>query len=214
MQMNQDLLNAISIILTAMFSAVGTVVAKYYNQKKACAKAEAADLENEKDAKLANYVIDDVDSLIKSSIVAVENTLKKAILDGIASGDYTEDNLKALSATVLENVKDQMAESSMQTLQSIRKNVDSYLATRIEDMLTMLKKDPNVAVSKTVIPTKISEDTIDNHTGQTDEPLKVETVLCSTDNKSETIKGANLSIDTIPGAAVTPNDNPTSKLDK
>lgn len=176
MQMNQDLLNAISVILTTLFTAVGTVVAKYYNEKRACAKAQASQLENDKNAQLANHVIDEVDDLIRTNIVSVENTAKKAILDGIASGDYTPDKLKELSVTVLNQVKAQLSESGMNTLQAIRNDVNGYLVSRIEERLTVLKNDSYVAVSKTVIPEKKSDENIDNHTCSTETPIQMDII--------------------------------------
>lgn len=189
MQMNQDLLNSISVILTAVFTAVGTVVAKYYNEKKAYAKAQASQIANEQDAQLANQAINEVDDLIRTNIIAVENTLKKGIIDGIANGDYSRDALKNLSVNVLNQVKNQMSISSMSTLENIRKDVDGYLANRIEGILTVLKNDRNVSVSRTIIPLKKATEATCVGNGSTESPIQMETLAGADCNIPDSQRG-------------------------
>ena len=188
---NQDLLNAITVILTAIITSVGAVVSKYYVEKRTAVKQQTAQIQNDSDRSLANAVINDVDELIQTNVIAVENTMKDAILKGISEGKYDKESLKTLGAEVLTRVKAQLAESSMIKLQEIRKDVDGYISNRIEEILAKLKDSRSDVVKYTTIPEVKAEVKLEKTTGQS----------TNMSTEKEMKDESPIKVDIIPGAA-------------
>ena len=103
------------------------------------AKIETEKLNDERQRKIVNATLDKVDELLKTNIIALENTVKKDMLELIADGKIEKDELKKLAKNVKENVLNQLGEDSLAILNDTLGDVNGYLEARIEEKLVEIK---------------------------------------------------------------------------
>ena len=124
--------------LLAIASAYATLFVAKATQK---AKVEIEKLNDERQRKIANATLDKVDELLRTNIVALENTVKKDMLVLIEDGKIEKDELKKLAQNVKENVLNQLGEGSIAILNETLGDVNGYIAVRIEEKLAEIKKE-------------------------------------------------------------------------
>lgn len=124
--------------LLAVASAYATLFVAKATQK---AKVEIEKLNDERQRKIANATLDKVDELLRTNIVALENTVKKDMLVLIEDGKIEKDELKKLAQNVKENVLNQLGEGSIAILNETLGDVNGYLEVRIEEKLAEIKKE-------------------------------------------------------------------------
>ena len=124
--------------LLAIASAYATLFVAKATQK---AKVEIEKLNDERQRKIANATLDKVDELLRTNIVALENTVKKDMLVLIEDGKIEKDELKKLAQNVKENVLNQLGEGSIAILNETLGDVNGYLEVRIEGKLAEIKKE-------------------------------------------------------------------------
>ena len=122
----------------AVASAYVTLFEAKATQK---AKVEIEKLNDERQRKIANATLDKVDELLRTNIVALENTVKKDMLVLIEDGKIEKDELKKLAQNVKENVLNQLGEGSIAILNETLGDVNGYLEVRIEEKLAEIKKE-------------------------------------------------------------------------
>ena len=124
--------------LLAIASAYATLFVAKATQK---AKVEIEKLNDERQRKIANATLDKVDELLRTNIVALENTTKKDMLALIEDGKIEKEELKKLAEDVKENVLNQLGEGSIAILNETLGDVNGYLEVRIEEKLAEIKKE-------------------------------------------------------------------------
>ena len=124
--------------ILAIASAYATLFVAKATQK---AKVEIEKLNDERQRKIANATLDKVDELLRTNIVALENTVKKDMLVLIEDGKIEKDELKKLAQNVKENVLNQLGEGSIAILNETLGDVNGYLEVRIEEKLAEIKKE-------------------------------------------------------------------------
>ena len=124
--------------LLAIASAYATLFVAKATQK---AKIEIEKLNDERQRKIVNATLDKVDELLRTNIVALENTVKKDMLVLIEDGKIEKDELKKLAQNVKENVLNQLGEGSIAILNETLGDVNGYLEVRIEEKLAEIKKE-------------------------------------------------------------------------
>ena len=124
--------------LLAIASAYATLFVAKATQK---AKVEIEKLNDERQRKIANATLDKVDELLRTNIVALENTVKKDMLVLIEDGKIEKDELKKLAQNVKENVLNQLGEGSIAILNETLGDVKGDLEVRIEEKLAEIKKE-------------------------------------------------------------------------
>ena len=124
--------------LLAIASAYATLFVAKATQK---AKVEIEKLNDERQRKIANATLDKVDELLRTNIVALENTVKKDMLVLIEDGKIEKDELKKLAQNVKENVLNQLGEGSIAILNETLGDVNGYLEVRIEAKLAEIKQE-------------------------------------------------------------------------
>ena len=124
--------------LLAIASAYATLFVAKATQK---AKAEVEKLNDERQRKLIDATLNRVDELLKTNIIALENTVKKDMLELIADGKIEKEELKKLAENVKINVINQLGEGSMAILNETLGDVNGYLEVRIEEKLAEIKKE-------------------------------------------------------------------------
>ena len=122
--------------ILAISSAYMTLFVAKATQK---AKAETEKLNDERQRKIINATLNKVDELLKTNIIALENTVKKDMLALIDDGKIEKDELKKLAQDVKENVLNQLGEDSLAILNDTLGDVNGYLEARIEEKLAEIK---------------------------------------------------------------------------
>ena len=122
--------------ILAIASAYMTLFVAKATQK---AKAETEKLNDERQRKIINATLNKVDELLRTNIIALENTAKKDMLALIDDGKIEKDELKKLAQDVKENVLNQLGEDSLAILNDTLGDVNGYLEARIEEKLAEIK---------------------------------------------------------------------------
>lgn len=124
--------------LLTIASAYMTLFVAKVTQK---AKVETEKLNDERQRKIVNATLNKVDELLRTNIIALENTVKKDMLVLIADGKIEKEELKNLAQNVKENVLNQLGEDSLAILNDTLGDVNGYLEVRIEEKLAEIKKE-------------------------------------------------------------------------
>ena len=122
--------------ILAIASAYMTLFVAKATQK---AKAETEKLNDERQRKIINATLNKVDELLRTNIIALENTVKKDMLVLIEDGKIEKDELKKLAQDVKENVLNQLGDDSLAILNDTLGDVNGYLEVRIEEKLAEIK---------------------------------------------------------------------------
>ena len=133
-----QLLGIITGGLLAIASAYITLFVAKATQR---AKVETEKLNDERQKAIVDATLDKVDELLKTNIIALENTVKKDMLELIADGKIEKEELKKLAENVKINVINQLGEGSMAILNETLGDVNGYLEVRIEEKLAEIKKE-------------------------------------------------------------------------
>ena len=122
--------------ILAIASAYATLFVAKATQK---AKIEIEKLNDERQRKIVDATLNKVDELLRTNIVALENTVKKDMLVLIDDGKIEKDELKKLAQDVKENVLNQLGDDSLAILNDTLGDVNGYLEVRIEEKLAEIK---------------------------------------------------------------------------
>ena len=122
--------------ILAIASAYATLFVAKATQK---AKVEIEKLNDERQRKIVNATLNKVDELLRTNIIALENTTKKDMLALIDDGKIEKDELKKLAQDVKINVLNQLGEDSLAILNDTLGDVNGYLEARIEEKLAEIK---------------------------------------------------------------------------
>ena len=124
--------------ILAIASAYATLFVAKATQK---AKVEIEKLNDERQRKIVNATLNKVDELLRTNIIALENTTKKDMLALIEDGKIEKEELKKLAEDVKTNVINQLGEGSIAILNETLGDVNGYLEVRIEEKLAEIKKE-------------------------------------------------------------------------
>ena len=122
--------------ILAIASAYATLFVAKATQK---AKIEIEKLNDERQRKIVDATLNKVDELLRTNIIALENTVKKDMLVLIEDGKIEKDELKKLAQDVKINVLNQLGEDSLAILNDTLGDVNGYLEVRIEEKLAEIK---------------------------------------------------------------------------
>ena len=122
--------------ILAIASDYATLFVAKVTQK---AKIETEKLNDERQRKIINATLNKVDELLRTNIIALENTAKKDMLALIEDGKIEKDELKKLAQDVKINVLNQLGEDSLAILNDTLGDVNGYLEARIEEKLAEIK---------------------------------------------------------------------------
>ena len=139
--LEKNLIELLDIVIgcaLAIASAYGALFVAKATQK---AKLEMARLKDEQAKAILNDTLDKVDVLLKTNIVAMENTLKKEISEGIKDGKIEKQELAKLAVNVKENVLNQLGKGSLDILNEGLNDVNGYIEARLEQILVEVKEN-------------------------------------------------------------------------
>ena len=125
----------------AIASVYATLLVTKATQK---AKMEISKLKDEQAKNLLNDSLDRVDVLLKTNIIAMENTLKKELAKGVEDGKIEKEELNKLAFAVKENVLNQLGEDTVMILNNGLNDLNGYIEARLEQVLVEVKEKNNI----------------------------------------------------------------------
>ena len=139
--LENTVIQLLGIIIGGLLAIASAYMTLFVAKATQRAKIETEKLNDERQKAIVDATLDKVDELLKTNIIALENTVKKDMLELIADGKIEKDELKKLAENVKINVINQLGEGSMAILNEALGDVNGYLEVRIEEKLAEIKKE-------------------------------------------------------------------------
>ena len=133
-----DLLEIVIESVLAIASVYATIFVANVTKK---AKVELQKVKDEKAKELLNQNLDRVDALLRTNIVAMENTLKKELIKDIEDGKLDKEEAKLLVDNVKKNVLNQLGNESLAVLNEGLNDLNGYIGARLEEILVEVKNN-------------------------------------------------------------------------
>ena len=114
--LENTVIQLLGIIIGGLLAIASAYMTLFVAKATQRAKVETEKLNDERQKAIVDATLDKVDELLKTNIIALENTVKKDMLELIADGKIEKDELKKLAENVKINVINQLGEGSMAIL--------------------------------------------------------------------------------------------------
>ena len=139
--LENTVIQLLGIIIGGLLAIASAYMTLFVAKATQRAKIETEKLNDERQKAIVDATLEKVDELLKTNIIALENTVKKDMLELIADGKIEKEELKKLAENVKINVINQLGEGSMAILNETLGDVNGYLEVRIEEKLAEIKKE-------------------------------------------------------------------------
>ena len=140
MEFQEQLIALLQTTILGILNIGAGFVVYYIKQMADKAKIKNQGNQNEKQKILIDNAIDRLDLLITKSVIATNETLGKAIKDGLADGKTNREELLALKDIVIEDVKAQLSQDSKDLISSEIEDLNAYISNSIEVALKSIKE--------------------------------------------------------------------------
>lgn len=140
MEFQEQLIALLQTTILGILNIGAGFVVYYIKQMADKAKIKNQENQNEKQKILIDNAIDRLDLLITKSVIATNETLGKAIKDGLADGKTNREELLALKDIVIEDVKAQLSQDSKDLISSEIEDLNAYISNSIEVALKSIKE--------------------------------------------------------------------------
>ena len=159
-QLNDILTGAVYSLLQILIPVAGAIFTAYKTRLIDLIKSKINTIQDEQARNATNKAFEILDTLLESSIVMVEQTTKKDILQSAEGKEAIDKALKQMGMDVVSGVKNQLSSDSRKTLELEINNLEEFIYNRMEKMLAEMKLNPEVPVSKTVVVEPVQEVTV------------------------------------------------------
>ena len=140
MEFQEQLIALLQTTILGILNIGAGYLVYYIKQMADKAKIKNQENQNEKQKILIDNAIDRLDLLITKSVIATNETLGKAIKDGLADGKTNREELLALKDIVIEEVKAQLSQDSKDLISSEIEDLNAYISNSIEVALKSIKE--------------------------------------------------------------------------
>ena len=140
MEFQEQLIALLQTTILGVLNIGAGYLVYYIKQIADKAKIKNQENENGKQKILIDNAIDRLDLLITKSVIATNETLGKAIKDGLADGKTNREELLALKDIVIEDVKAQLSQDSKDLISSEIEDLNAYISNSIEVALKSIKE--------------------------------------------------------------------------
>ena len=140
MEFQEQLIALLQTTILGILNIGAGYLVYYIKQIADKAKIKNQENKNEKQKVLIDNAIDRLDLLITKSVIATNETLGKAIKDGLADGKTNREELLALKDIVIEDVKAQLSQDSKDLISSEIEDLNAYISNSIEVALKSIKE--------------------------------------------------------------------------
>lgn len=140
--LQETALQLLSIILGGLIAIATAYVGLWVSKATQKAKIEVAKLEDERVQAIFENALDKTERLIQTNIIAMENTVKKELIEkAMIDGKIDREELKQLAVKVKVNVLNQLTDGTLDVLNGGIGDLNSYLEMKIEEELANIKNN-------------------------------------------------------------------------
>ena len=134
---------AVALLITALYTVIGEVQAflKIQIDKLKSNKTFEDNLILQESFRFAERFLD---SLVRSSVAAMEQTKAKDLREKVRKGMESKEALKALALEVRDSVKAALTPAATAELSKFITDLDAYIDTKIESSVRDLKKEGGI----------------------------------------------------------------------
>lgn len=140
--LQETALQLLSVILGGLIAIATAYVGLWVSKATQKAKIEVAKLEDERVQAIFENALDKTERLIQTNIIAMENTVKKELIEkAMIDGKIDREELKQLAVEVKVNVLNQLTDATLDVLNGGIGDLNSYLEMKIEEELANIKNN-------------------------------------------------------------------------
>ena len=137
--LQEGLVDLLKIVIESVLAIASVYATMFVANVTKKAKVELQKVKDEKAKELLNENLDRVDVLLRTNIIAMENTLKKELVKDIADGKIDKEEAKLLVNNVKKNVLNQLGNESLIVLNEGLNDLNGYIEARLEQILVEVK---------------------------------------------------------------------------
>ena len=137
--LQEGLVDLLKIVIESVLAIASVYATMFVANVTKKAKVELQKVKDEKAKELLNENLDRVDVLLRTNIIAMENTLKKELVKDIADGKIDKEEAKLLVNNVKKNVLNQLGNESLTILNEGLNDLNGYIEARLEQILVEVK---------------------------------------------------------------------------
>ena len=139
--LQEGLVDLLKIVIESVLAIASVYATMFVANVTKKAKVELQKVKDEKAKELLNQNLDRVDALLRTNIIAMENTLKKELIKDIADGKLDKEEAKLLVNNVKKNVLNQLSNESLTVLNEGLNDLNGYIGARLEEILVEVKNN-------------------------------------------------------------------------
>lgn len=139
--LQEGLVDLLKIVIESVLAIASVYATMFVANVTKKAKVELQKVKDEKAKELLNENLDRVDALLRTNIVAMENTLKKELIKDIEDGKLDKEEAKLLVNNVKKNVLNQLSNESLTVLNEGLNDLNGYIGARLEEILVEVKNN-------------------------------------------------------------------------
>ena len=139
--LQEGLVDLLEIVIESVLAIASVYATMFVANVTKKAKVELQKVKDEKAKELLNQNLDRVDALLRTNIIAMENTLKKELIKDIADGKLDKEEAKLLVNNVKKNVLNQLGNESLAVLNEGLNDLNGYIGARLEEILVEVKNN-------------------------------------------------------------------------
>ena len=139
--LQEGLVNLLKIVIESVLAIASVYATMFVANVTKKAKVELQKVKDEKAKELLNENLDRVDVLLRTNIIAMENTLKKELIKDIEDGKLDKEEAKLLVNNVKKNVLNQLGNESLAVLNEGLNDLNGYIGARLEEILVEVKNN-------------------------------------------------------------------------
>ena len=139
--LQEGLVDLLEIVIESVLAIASVYATMFVANVTKKAKVELQKVKDEKAKELLNQNLDRVDALLRTNIIAMENTLKKELIKDIADGKLDKEEAKLLVDNVKKNVLNQLGNESLAVLNEGLNDLNGYIGARLEEILVEVKNN-------------------------------------------------------------------------
>ena len=137
--LQEGLVDLLKIVIESVLAIASVYATMFVANVTKKAKVELQKVKDEKAKELLNENLDRVDVLLRTNIIAMENTLKKELIKDIEDGKLDKEEAKLLVNNVKKNVLNQLGNESLIVLNEGLNDLNGYIGARLEEILVEVK---------------------------------------------------------------------------
>lgn len=139
--LQEGLVDLLKIVIESVLAIASVYATMFVANVTKKAKVELQKVKDEKAKELLNENLDRVDVLLRTNIIAMENTLKKELIKDIEDGKLDKEEAKLLVNNVKKNVLNQLGNESLVVLNEGLNDLNGYIGARLEEILVEVKNN-------------------------------------------------------------------------